>query len=130
MSTVIYSDIRRNMQQDPLTEDLALAVNDQAIKDSVISLVMTNKGERLYQPEIGGHVAALLFELMSEETTYMLKRAIQEVIVNWEPRAVLQSVDVVPLYDDGRYMITIRFYTIYNLEALISAKMDLQSQVP
>lgn len=126
---VIYSDIRKNMLEDPLTGDLSMAVNDQAIKDSVMNLVMTNKGERLYQPEIGGNVSGLLFELMSDETTYMLKRAIQEVITNWEPRAVLQSVDVIPDYDNNRYAITIRFYTIYNLEVLLTAKMNLTSQV-
>lgn len=128
MATVIYSDIRKNMLIDALNSDLSVAVNDQAIKDSVMNLVMTNRGERLYQPEIGGNISALLFELMSDETTYLLQRAIQEVINNWEPRAVLEQVQVLPDYDNNRYSITIRFYTKYNLEVLQSVNMNLSSK--
>lgn len=129
MTTVIYSDIRRDMLMDPLTSDLSAAVNDQAIKDSVMNLVLTNKGERLYQPEVGGNVSGLLFELMSAETTYMLQRAIKEVITNWEPRAVLERVDVTPDYDNNSYAITIRFYTVYNLEQLQTVNMNLNTKV-
>lgn len=129
MTAVIYSDIRKNMLLNPLNSDVSVATNDQAIKDSVMNLVMTDKGERLYQPEIGGNVAGLLFELMSEETTYMLQRAIQEVITNWEPRAVLERVQVLPDYDNNKYDITIRFYTIYNLEVLQTVKVGLNNKV-
>lgn len=129
MTTIIYSDIRKNMQIDPLSSDLSIASNDQAIKDSVMNLVLTNRGERLYQPEVGGDVYGMLFELMSEETTYMLQRAIKEVITNWEPRAMLDRVDVNPDYDNNIYNITIRFYTIYNLEQLQTVNMNLQSKV-
>lgn len=128
MTIVIYSDIRKNMLIDALTSDLSVAVNDQAIKDSVMNLVMTNRGERLYQPEIGGNISSLLFELMSDETTYLLQRAIQEVINNWEPRAVLEQVQVLPDYDNNKYSITIRFYTKYNLEVLQSVNMNLSSK--
>lgn len=128
MTTVIYSDIRKNMLMDSLNSDVSVAVNDQAIKDSVMNLVMTTRGERLYQPEIGGDISSLLFELMSEETTYLIQRAIQEVINNWEPRARLQQVQVLPDYDGNKYTITIRFYTIYNLEVLQSVNLNLSSK--
>lgn len=128
MTTVIYSDIRKNMLMDALNQDVSVAVNDQAIKDSVMNLVMTTRGERLYQPEIGGDISSLLFELMSDETTYLIQRAIQEVINNWEPRARLEQVQVLPDYDNNKYTITIRFYTIYNLEVLQSVNMNLTSK--
>lgn len=128
MTTVIYSDIRKNMLMDPITYDLSAATNDRAIIDSVMNLVLTEKGERLYQPEVGGNISGLLFELMSDETTYMIKREIQEVITNWEPRAVLQQVDVIADYDNNSYFITVRFYTIYNLELLQVASLNLNSK--
>lgn len=128
MTTAIYSDIRKNMLMDSLTEDVSAAVNDQAIKDSVMNLVMTTRGERLYQPEIGGNISSLLFELMSDETTYLLQRAIQEVITNWEPRAVLEQVQVLPDYDNNYYSITIRFYTKYNLEVQQNVNLNLSSK--
>lgn len=128
MTTVIYSDIRKNMLMDPITHDLSTAINDRAIIDSVMNLVLTQKGERLYQPEIGGNISGLLFELMSDETTYMIRREIQEVITNWEPRAVLQQVDVIADYDNNSYFITVRFYTIYNLELLQVASLNLNSK--
>ena len=128
MTTSIYSDIRKNMLMDSLTADVSVAVNDQAIKDSVMNLVMTTRGERLYQPEIGGNISTLLFELMSDETTYLLQRAIQEVITNWESRAVLEQVQVLPDYDNNYYSITIRFYTKYNLEVQQNVNLNLSSK--
>ncbi|MNC33472.1 Lysozyme [compost metagenome] len=128
MTTAIYSDIRKNMLMDSLTSDVSAAVNDQAIKDSVMNLVMTTRGERLYQPAIGGNISTLLFELMSEDTTYLLQRAIQEVITNWEPRAILDIVEVLPDYDNNKYTITIRFYTKYNLEVSQSVNLNLASK--
>lgn len=128
MTTAIYSDIRKNMLMDSLTADVSAAVNDQAIKDSVMNLVMTTRGERLYQPEIGGNISGLLFELMSPETTYLLQRAIQEVIINWEPRAILERVDIIEDYDNNHYSITIRFYTKYNLEVPQVVNMTLSSK--
>ena len=128
MTTAIYSDIRKNMLMDSLNSDLSVAVNDQAIKDSVMNLVMTTRGERLYQPEIGGNISTLLFELMSDETTYLLQRAIQEVVTNWEPRAVLEAVQVIPDYDNNNYSITIRFYTKYNLEVSQAVNVTLSSK--
>lgn len=128
MTTAIYSDIRKNMLMDSLTADVSVAVNDQAIKDSVMNLVMTTRGERLYQPEIGGNISTLLFELMSDETTYLLQRAIQEVITNWESRAVLEQVQVLPDYDNNYYSITIRFYTKYNLEVQQNVNLNLSSK--
>lgn len=126
-NTIFYSDIRKNMLMDPLTSDLSAATNDQAIKDSVMNLVLTKRGERLYQPEVGGNVSGLLFELMSDETTYRIQREIQEVITNWEPRVRLQSVDVTPDYDNNYYGITIRFFTIYNYENLQTVSMTLNN---
>lgn len=128
MDTIIYSDIRKNMLLDPITHDLSAATNDRAIIDSVMNLVLTEKGERLYQPEVGGNISGLLFELMSDETTYMIKREIQEVLTNWEPRAVLQQVDVIADYDNNSYFITVRFFTIYNLELLQVASLNLNSK--
>jgi phage baseplate assembly protein W len=128
MTTAIYADIRKNMLMDSLTNDVSVAVNDQAIKDSVLNLVMTTRGERLYQPEIGGNISTLLFELMSPDTTYLLQRAIQEVITNWEPRAILEVVDVLADYDNNSYAITIRFYTKYNLEVSQSVNVNLASK--
>ncbi|MNS95379.1 Lysozyme [compost metagenome] len=89
---------------------------------------MTTRGERLYQPAIGGNISTLLFELMSEDTTYLLQRAIQEVITNWEPRAILDIVEVLPDYDNNKYTITIRFYTKYNLEVSQSVNLNLASK--
>lgn len=128
MTTAIYSDIRKNMLMDSLTSDLSVAVNDQAIKDSVMNLVMTTRGERLYQPEIGGDISTLLFELMSDDTTYLLQRAIKEVIINWEPRVILERIDVIPDYDNNHYSITIRFYTKYNLEVSQTVNLNLSSK--
>lgn len=87
-----------------------------AISRSVQNLVLTIKGEKFFNPTFGSDTNKLLFENIDFFTASSLKDEIEVVIRNNEPRVELESVKVVPNYDDGQMDVTIRYFII-GLEA-------------
>ena len=61
-STVRFSDIDLNFEINPLTKDVNILKNEDTVKRSVRNIVLTNFGEKKFQPFFGGNVLAQLFE--------------------------------------------------------------------
>lgn len=89
-----FRDINLNFSINPFTRDINKRLNDDAIKASIINLIRTRKYERPFHPEISGEVDNALFENFTPITQAYLKRAIEEVINKFEPRAEILDVQV------------------------------------
>jgi len=113
-SNFIYKDLNLFFTKNPLTKDVSKATDVQAIKRSVRNLVLTDRGERLFHPEIGGDVKGSLFENFTPIMEVELRSAIKNVIEIYEPRVVLEDVKVNDPsgndLDNNRLRITIQFY--------------------
>ena len=68
--------------------------------------------ERPFHPEIGSSIRALLFENITPLNAILLQDRIQEVIVNWEPRARIQQVHVQDNIDRNEYKVMVSFYVV------------------
>lgn len=106
---VIYSDIAENFEINPFSKDVAASINDQSVKDSVLSLLLTNKYERLYQPDVGSDIPSLLFENVGPLTAFQIQRNIQLTLNSLEPRIALTDVGVVDDQDSNTYEVTVQF---------------------
>lgn len=106
---VRYSDLGINFGKNPFNSDVNRITEVDAVKRSVKSLILTNRYERLLNPEIGGNIRALLFEPISSMTTTVLEDYITDTIKNYEPRAILDKVVATPNYDGNSYEVTIQF---------------------
>lgn len=113
-TTVFYSDIPTNFDVHPIKEDLVLLTNEQSVKRSIRNLLLTNPGERFFNPNVGGGIRNTLFENISRDTEYVIKEKISETIKNYEPRASLYSVNVKALPDENAYYASIVFYLTNN----------------
>jgi phage baseplate assembly protein W len=89
-----FWDFDMNMTVNPVTGDLMLKTTEDAIKQSVKNLVLTNFYERPHQPQLGSQVTGVLFENYSYEIEIFLKREITRVIRQNEPRVELLEVKV------------------------------------
>lgn len=94
------------------TKDLILLDNEDAVKQSVINILLTNTGERLFNPTIGSEINKLLFENVSNQTTSTLILLIKNAIENFEPRAKILDVIASPRPDENAYAVTIVFSTV------------------
>lgn len=109
-----FSDIVSTFEVNPGTGDLYRNINDFAIRESLKNLILTDQGERPFQPTLGGDVRRQMFEILDEKTLLRLKNAIEITIHNHEPRVVLRDLSIVPDYDNNQVTITIFYTTINN----------------
>ena len=108
----VHTDLDLNFVPNPITGDMNPIRDIEAIKASVRNLVSTNFQERPFQPEIGSGVRGLLFELADPITMHDIEMAISRTIQNFEPRVILQKVEINDDIDNNAYNVTIRFQII------------------
>lgn len=123
-----YSDIDLNFIPIPNLGgkgDIAKKYDENAIKQSVKNLLMTNNYERAFHPEIGSQVQSLLFEPFSPLLQAMLEKAIINTINNFEPRVQLLKVEVTLNPDNYTAYVTVVF-RIVNTENPIVVDFTLQ----
>lgn len=90
----IYSDFLINFDRHPLSGDLAKVSNAEAIKQSIRNLLLTNYGERLFNPIIGSNVYKSLFEPLDGFTIQDIKQAITDTLYFHEKRIEVVAVEV------------------------------------
>ena len=105
-----YKDLDLNFGRNPVTNDLSKVEDVDAVKRSVRNLVQTNFYERPFHPELGCGVRDLLFENYTPITGIFLKRKIEEVITNFEPRVMLNQITLDDDPDRNRLRVSIYFY--------------------
>jgi phage baseplate assembly protein W len=105
----IYSDIDTLFVPNPVTGDINPIKDIEAIKKSVINLILTNFYERPFQPEIGCNVRGLLFEPADPITISDLEDAAKQVLENFEPRVAVLDVSATDDPDNNSYSMTIQF---------------------
>ena len=123
--TRVFSDLDFNFTKHPLSHDVARKFDEEAIKQSIKNLVMTNHYERPFHPEIGSQVNALLFENSGPMLQAMLESAITNTVVNFEPRITLLNVDVNTNNDNNAVYVSITF-KIKNTEQPLTVDLILQ----
>ena len=89
-----WSDLDLDFQAHPVTKDIVTKTDVESVKRSIRNLILTNKYERPFQPEIDGGVTGYLFELSSSMTKYDIEETIKNTISNFEPRASVIGINV------------------------------------
>lgn len=112
----LFSDFLVDLTPHPITKDLSRSRNDQAIKNSIRNLVLTNYGERFFQPNIGSSVNRSLFEPDDAFLENDIVDSITRTIAANEPRATVVNVSVVPTNQDNSIRIDITFFIINNMQ--------------
>jgi len=107
-----YRDLDLFFTRRSRDSDVNVLTNVTAVKRSVRNLILTNFYEKPFHPEIGSGVRDLLFEIVSPLTAIALAQSVEDVINNYEPRALLLGVDVIDNIDANAYDITVTFEVI------------------
>jgi phage baseplate assembly protein W len=107
-----FRDIDLDFGRNTVTNDVNVVEDVIAIKRAVKNLVQTNFYERPFHPELGCGVRGLLFENFTPLTAVFLKRKIEEVLINFEPRISLTNVAVDDDQDGNRLVVDIYFRII------------------
>jgi|LWDU01.1.fsa_nt_gi phage baseplate assembly protein W len=104
---VNYSDLDFLFKSNPNTGDLGTKTEINAVKQSVLNILKTNHGEKLFQPYFGANLRLYLFENINSVTVTALVNDIKEAITNFEPRVEILNVKVNTIDDQNRISITV-----------------------
>jgi phage baseplate assembly protein W len=121
-----YTDLDLFFGRKATSKDINKVTDIQAVKRSIRNLVLTNHYEKPFHPEIGSGVRGMLFEPMTPITAHILTRKIEDVIINFEPRARLISVTAFPNLDRNEYECTIEFYVVNTPTELVDLTVFLE----
>ena len=123
-TTFLYKDISLYFTKNPVTGDVTEVTDIQDIKRSVRNLVLTNRFDRPFHPEIASRVRESLFEMFTPVTINVIRNAITEILTIYEPRVFVTAVEVAdPEYsymDQNTLPIKI-FFTINNAPETLEA---------
>ena len=89
-----FKDISLSFKRHPVTNDVTVLRNEDAIKRSVINLTRTRINERFFNELLGTSIGNLLFENTNSGIDVVLEEEIATLLKNYEPRIELNSVYV------------------------------------
>ena len=102
-----YVDFDMDFDKHPAHGDLTQVKKTTAINRSLRNILNTDQGERLFQPDIDGGLGPLLFENFNDLTTSRIESKIRQAIGKFEPRADVQSINVIPNPRENAYLVNI-----------------------
>jgi len=120
-----YKDLDLDFTRNVVTNDVVKIEDVNAVKRSVKNLIQTNHYERPFHPELGCGIRELLFENFTPLTGIFIRRKVEEVITNYEPRARLSQVSVNEQPDRNGIEVTVYFY-VMNIPEPVSVTTLLQ----
>ncbi|KRB43011.1 GPW/gp25 family protein [Terrabacter sp. Root181] len=82
------------------------------VRQSILVIVGTERGERLMRPSFGCGLRRFLMEANTPATRAAIARDIRSAITLWEPRVRLESVDVSPTGDPSAVLVDIIYTQI------------------
>jgi phage baseplate assembly protein W len=82
------------------------------IKYNLINLLLTSKGERVFNPEFGLDLREALFEPMTEDLTALIKNIIITGINTFVPEVTIDRLDVNQDIDNQTVSVTVRYSLI------------------
>ena len=76
--------------------DIELSSAEDNIRQSVRIIIGTAKGERVMRPDFGCEVHDYVFAAADPATLSMIEDAVEDALVQWEPRIDVERVEAAP----------------------------------
>ena len=107
-----FKDISLSFIPHPVTKDLPILKDENAIRRSVRNIVETIPTEKFFNSTFGSDVYKSLFDFVDFGTASIIKDQIKTSILNFEPRVDNVNVKVFPRSDDNEFEVEIMFDVI------------------
>lgn len=124
---VYYRDFPITFPMIDSSNDLELIENADAIRNSIRNLLLTDRGERFFNPVLGSDIRKILFENATPLTKDVLIKFVKDTISEYEPRAQVLNVEVSDDIDGHRYAVTVTF-SVINKQEPVSLSLLLGKQ--
>ena len=90
---------------------LAVVTDEEKVRQSILAILSTAKGERVMRPDFGCDIHSFVFAILDTSNLTMIKSAVRGALVRWEPRIDVGEIDLTVAGDGNRVEINVH-YTI------------------
>ena len=104
-----FKHISLSFTRHPVTNDITVLKNEDAIKKSVMNLCRTSINERFFNPSIGTRIGQSLFEINDPDIAEFLEQDIENTLNNYEPRIKVKSVNSESILDSNELNIKVEY---------------------
>jgi phage baseplate assembly protein W len=95
---------------DPMTGGIAYAEFEADIRESIVIILGTSRGERVMRPNFGCGIHDLVFEVIDVATLTRVETAVRDALTRYEARIEVERVSVDPLRAaDGELRIELEY---------------------
>ena len=117
-----FKDISASFKSNPLNNDLIGLKNANAIARAIRNLILTEPGEKPFQPDLGSEVYSSLFNTLDQITASNIKQQIENTIVKYEPRVDLDEVVV----EANQYKNAFDVQIFYEIVGIVAEPQQIQ----
>lgn len=118
----LYADFPKDLLLNPVNFDISRKTDEAAIKESIKNILLTDPGERLFNPTFGCGVRHMLFENMHSGLKSVIEDTVRTAIETYEPRCNLLKVQAI--LDNYNLIINVVF-TVINIQEPINLSVTL-----
>ena len=111
-STVPFKDLSLSFAKNKVTDDLLVKKEDAAVKQAILNLLLTQKGERLYNAQYGSDLRSHLFEPLDFGTAGTIKDEIVRTLKYYEPRVSIDECVVEPNIESNGFDVQLDFQVL------------------
>ena len=108
-TSLSFKDLNITFKKHPVTNDVVVSRDASAIKQAIVNVLLTNKGERLMNPRYGSDIRSFLFEPLDYGTGFQIKANIRDTLERFEPRISVLDIKCTPNFDDNGFDVVLQY---------------------
>jgi len=120
-----FKDLSVTFKKHPVTDDLVTVKDKASIVQSITALLLTMKGERPFQPQLGCGIRNLLFEPLDYGSASIISSEIRNVLNRFEPRISVGTVTCIPDLISNGYEVELTYTIVGRDDAPVAVEFFL-----
>ena len=121
-----FKDLSVTFKKHPVTDDLVVVKDKAAIIQSIRNLLLTQKGERPFQPQLGCGIQNVLFEPLDYGSAGIIRSEIKDVLNRYEPRITIDSIRCTPDDLNNGYEVEMSYTIVGRDDAPVAVEFFLE----
>jgi len=121
-----FKDLSVTFKKHPVSDDLVTVKDKAAIVQAITALLLTRKGERPFQPNLGCDIQNVLFEPLDFASAAIIKSEIRDTLNRYEPRIATDYIRCVPDYRNNGYDVEMTYTIVGRDDTPIAVEFFLE----
>ena len=107
-----FKDLSVTFKKHPMTDELLTVKDKAAIQQSIMTLLLTEQNERLFNPNLGSSISSMLWEPLDFASATIIRGEIYRVLAEYEPRVAVDDVIVNPDFNQNGFEVELHYSII------------------